>query len=123
MADFKVPSSVPQDLLLIQELVGIAPTVAEEKITQPPSVEDDISSSDSEAETESVKAELLNEPKNEKPQAEEVAVYVIFIRLSLFMNGFPGPNRLIRRQTNPTKTHQNRKPKPVSRKSKQSMKM
>jgi len=124
MDDFKVPSSVPQDLLLIQEIVGLAPTEKkEEKIVPPPPVEDDINSSDSEAETESVKTEILEEPKIEKPPAEEAAVYVFLHMTPPFMNGSIGLNPPILRQTSLMAIRRNQKPKLASRKYKPSMKM
>lgn len=56
--DFKVPSTIPQDLLLIQDLIGDPPptAVAEHR---PDSSDDDIASTDGEVESEDeVEADL-----------------------------------------------------------------
>lgn len=82
MSGFKIPESVPQDLLLIQEMVDIPPPAPKfvQKMDEESS-SGDISSSDSEDEGENsedeIEANLVMADNDDSDPAPEKNVYVI----------------------------------------------
>jgi H/ACA ribonucleoprotein complex non-core subunit NAF1 len=90
MAEFKVPDSMPQDLLLIQEMVGVLklpkqdPTTKTDEDESSSSSESDISSSDGEDEKEQgadsedeIEAKLVNVGEGDSDPSSEKSPYVM----------------------------------------------
>lgn len=66
MDSFKVPLSLPQDLLLIQSLVGATEAIPSQKKAPSVPIEDDIGSSGSEPDSEDeIEAELVGKTEPE----------------------------------------------------------
>jgi H/ACA ribonucleoprotein complex non-core subunit NAF1 len=79
MADFKVPQSIPQDILLIHDIIGVTnetPLPSSQKLALATTLtEDSIDSSDDDnnASEEEIEADLIFTEENEIPKAMHIS--------------------------------------------------
>ena len=81
MSGFKIPNDIPQDLLLIQEMVGLHEPPKVGPVAQSTKIQDtnadDVESSDGDVSEDEIEAKLFEETKDSEP-ASPVAYVLVF---------------------------------------------